>query len=114
VGRYCERGWVYVACDHLGCGGSTIPEGNALNYENVARANDATVKAETQMLESGTLFAEYPRSVWPWVLRGGTLNKPTIFNHAELAATSGPKLRRQQDIVTAAAQDEHAFTWCFH
>jgi pimeloyl-ACP methyl ester carboxylesterase len=165
AGFHCDRGWVFVACDHLGCGDSTIPEGNALDYENVARANDATVQAVMQMLESGTLSAGYPSisgatklgigqsmggcftivaqaqlgtfdgvgilgysgihtvvpsrpggatAVWPWVLRGSTLDKPTIFNQAALAAAAGPKLRGQQDILAAAAQGEHPFTWCFH
>ncbi|MAT49999.1 MAG: hypothetical protein CMK32_02300 [Porticoccaceae bacterium] len=52
---HTDRGWVFVACDHLGVGDSTIPEGNALSYENVARANLATVNAVMEKLEAGTL-----------------------------------------------------------
>jgi pimeloyl-ACP methyl ester carboxylesterase len=61
AGFHCDRGWIFVACDHLGFGDSTIPEGNELDYENIARGNDATVKAVMQKLESGTLLAGYPR-----------------------------------------------------
>jgi pimeloyl-ACP methyl ester carboxylesterase len=60
AGFHCDRGWIFVACDHLGFGDSTVPEGNALNYEIIARANDATVKAVMQKLESGTLLDGYP------------------------------------------------------
>jgi pimeloyl-ACP methyl ester carboxylesterase len=55
AGFHTERGWIVVACDHLGFGGSTIPEGSVLNYDNVASANLATVKAVMAQLESGTL-----------------------------------------------------------
>lgn len=58
---HCDRGWVFVACDHLGFGESSVPEGNALDYENIARGNDATVKAVMQKLEDGTLLEGYPR-----------------------------------------------------
>jgi pimeloyl-ACP methyl ester carboxylesterase len=61
AGFHCDRGWIFVACDHLGFGESTVPEGNALDYENIARGNDAAVKAVMQKLESGTLLAGYPR-----------------------------------------------------
>jgi pimeloyl-ACP methyl ester carboxylesterase len=52
---HTARGWIFVACDHLGVGDSTVPEGNALSYENVARANLATVNAVMEKLHSGTL-----------------------------------------------------------
>jgi pimeloyl-ACP methyl ester carboxylesterase len=58
---HCDRGWIFVACDHLGFGDSTIPAGNTLDYENIARANDATVKAVMQKLEQGTLLDGYTR-----------------------------------------------------
>jgi pimeloyl-ACP methyl ester carboxylesterase len=60
AGFHCGRGWIFVACDHLGFGESTIPAGNALGFENIARGNDATVKAVMQKLQSGTLLSGYP------------------------------------------------------
>jgi pimeloyl-ACP methyl ester carboxylesterase len=60
---HCERGWIFVACDHLGFGDSTIPEVNALDLETIARGNDATVRAVMEKLENGTLFAGYPRVI---------------------------------------------------
>ncbi len=55
AGFHCARGWIFVACDHLGFGDSTIPEGNALDLDNVAAANDATVREIMARLEAGTL-----------------------------------------------------------
>lgn len=52
---HTERGWIFVACDHLGVGDSTVPEGNVLSYENVARANLATVNTVIAKLEGGEL-----------------------------------------------------------
>jgi pimeloyl-ACP methyl ester carboxylesterase len=60
AGWHVGRGWIFVACDHLGFGDSTIPEGNVLNYENVALGNQVTVAAVMDKLESGTLAAGYP------------------------------------------------------
>ena len=55
AGFHCQRGWIFVACDHLGFGDSTIPDGNVLNLDNVAAANDAMVRAVMARLEAGTL-----------------------------------------------------------
>lgn len=60
AGFHCDRGWIFVACDHLGFGDSTIPEGNALNLDNVAAANHATVRAIVARIESGTLAEGLP------------------------------------------------------
>src|SRR5215471_13641112 len=43
AGFHTARGWIVVTCDHLGVGESTVPEGNVLEYEHVARANRAAV-----------------------------------------------------------------------
>lgn len=59
AGYHVQRGWIFVACDHLGVGDSTIPEGNALTYENVARANLASVEAVMAKLGSGQLLAGF-------------------------------------------------------
>ncbi len=60
AGWHVDRGWIIVACDHLGFGDSTVPDGNALNYDNVALGNRATVEAVMAKLESGTLIDGYP------------------------------------------------------
>ena len=59
AGWHAEQGWIFVACDHLGFGDSTIPEGNALDYDNVALGNRATVEAVMGKLESGTLHEDF-------------------------------------------------------
>ena len=50
AGWHVERGWIFVACDHLGFGDSTSPDGNALNYYNTALGNKATVEAVMEKL----------------------------------------------------------------
>ncbi|MHB8463972.1 MAG: alpha/beta fold hydrolase [Acidimicrobiales bacterium] len=60
AGWHVERGWIFVACDHLGFGDSTAPDGNVLNYDNVALANHATVEAVMDKVESGSLLEGYP------------------------------------------------------
>lgn len=55
AGFHTARGWIFVAVDHLGFGESTVPEGNALTYENIARGNHETVRAVMAKLEAGTL-----------------------------------------------------------
>ncbi len=57
---HCDRGWIVVACDHLGFGDSTIPDGNALDLDNIAAANDAAVRAVMTRLEQGTLAPGLP------------------------------------------------------
>lgn len=60
AGFHVARGWIFVACDHLGFGDSTVPEDNALSFENIAAGNDATVRAVMGKLASGTLLENYP------------------------------------------------------
>jgi pimeloyl-ACP methyl ester carboxylesterase len=52
---HTSRGWIFVSCDHLGVGDSTVPEGNVLSYEHVANANLATVNAVMEKLQQGNL-----------------------------------------------------------
>ncbi len=60
AGWHASRGWIFVACDHLGFGDSTVPEGDVLNYDNVALGNKATVKAVLERLAAGDLADGYP------------------------------------------------------
>jgi alpha-beta hydrolase superfamily lysophospholipase len=60
AGWHVARGWIFVACDHLGFGDSTVPEGNVLNYDNVALGNKATVEAVMERLARADLVDDYP------------------------------------------------------
>ena len=60
AGWHVARGWIFVECDHLGFGDATIPEGNALNYDNTAAGNRATVDETMRRLELGTVLDGYP------------------------------------------------------
>ncbi|TVV77143.1 hypothetical protein [Sphingomonas solaris] len=55
AGFHVSRGWIFVAVDHLGFGESTVPDGNALDLDNIAAANHATVAEVMRRLEDGTL-----------------------------------------------------------
>lgn len=55
AGWHAARGWIFVAIDHLGFGDSTTPEGNVLNYDNVAAANKVAVDHVIELLGAGTL-----------------------------------------------------------
>jgi pimeloyl-ACP methyl ester carboxylesterase len=52
---HCARGWVFVACDHLGVGDSTTPDLEALTFERLAAANDATARRVVELLLDGTV-----------------------------------------------------------
>jgi hypothetical protein len=60
AGWHSKRGWIFVACDPLGFGDSTVPAGNDLNFENIALGNRATVEAIVYKLETGSLMENYP------------------------------------------------------
>lgn len=58
---HAERGWIFVACDHLCVGESSIPSNFAgVSYETVAAVNAATVEKVTALLASGDIDAEFP------------------------------------------------------
>lgn len=52
---HAERGWLFVAVDHLGVGASSLPVPEALTFEVLAAANDAVVRAVVDRLRVGTL-----------------------------------------------------------
>ncbi|WP_257540476.1 serine aminopeptidase domain-containing protein [Sphingobium sp. CFD-1] len=60
AGYHNARGWIVVACDHLGFGDSTIPDDDKLDLDIVAAANDATVRAIMDRIEAGTLVDNFP------------------------------------------------------
>jgi pimeloyl-ACP methyl ester carboxylesterase len=55
AGFHTARGWIVVACDHLGFGESSILDDGVLNYDNTALGNLATVNEVMRRIESGTL-----------------------------------------------------------
>jgi pimeloyl-ACP methyl ester carboxylesterase len=60
AGWHASRGWVVVAVDHVGTGDSSVPRPDRLTYEDIARANAATVEAVSARLAAGTLADGYP------------------------------------------------------
>ena len=52
---HTARGWVVIACDHLGVGDSSQPDPGELTYARLAAANDAAVRVLLEQLKSGTL-----------------------------------------------------------
>jgi len=55
--HHVRAGFIFVACDHLGVGQSSLPDPAALDFETVPAANRATVETVMERLESGTLIA---------------------------------------------------------
>ena len=54
AGYHCDRGWIFVSCDHLGAGDSSLPEdAHLLNYETLSRVNLATVTSVLNKLAEG-------------------------------------------------------------
>ncbi len=71
AGWHTERGWVFVAVDHLGVGQSTVPEGNVLDYDNIPRSNQQVVDAVMARLVAGTIADDMPPLVGATVLGFG-------------------------------------------
>jgi pimeloyl-ACP methyl ester carboxylesterase len=57
---HVAQGWVFVACDHLGFGDSTIPDDHVLDLDIVAAGNDAAVRVVMEGLAAGTLIDGLP------------------------------------------------------
>ena len=61
AGWHTSRGWIFVACDHLHCGGSSQPTDPAkITYEHLVAANQATVQHVLGLLADGSLADEVP------------------------------------------------------
>ena len=52
--------WIFVACDPLGTGDSSIPDPYSLTLEAITAANKATVEHVMALLQSGELDISYP------------------------------------------------------
>jgi alpha-beta hydrolase superfamily lysophospholipase len=55
AGHHARRGFAFVACDHLGVGGSTPVDPFDLTFENMATANHLTSSSVVDRLRSGAL-----------------------------------------------------------
>lgn len=55
-----NQGWIFVACDHLGVGESSVPAPDVLTLEAIAQANKATVEHVMTKLSDGSLAAGFP------------------------------------------------------
>lgn len=57
---HTDRGWIFVAIDHLGVGESSIHDGSKLNFKNLPAANQSAEEHILSRLQDGTLLAGYP------------------------------------------------------
>lgn len=90
VDHLASRGYLAVACDHLGVGESSHPEPDLLTLDALGAANDATVRGVLALLRSGELDG-LPASIPPFVLgagqsMGGCLLIVQQANHATFGA----------------------------
>jgi len=53
---HVAKGSIFIACDHIGVGGSSIPAG-AFNHSDIARVNAAVVRTVLAKLSDGSLVA---------------------------------------------------------
>jgi pimeloyl-ACP methyl ester carboxylesterase len=60
-----HHGWIYVACDHLGVGGSSVPDRSLTTLPAVLAANGATVDHVLRLLAEGAVSADIPPIVDP-------------------------------------------------
>ncbi len=65
---HTDRGWIFVECDHLGVGDSTIPGPGTLTIARAAAANKAAVEAVLGMLRTGGLHPGLSPVAHPVVL----------------------------------------------
>jgi len=52
---HTDRGWIFVACDHLGFGDATVPAVDVLDYDNIALGNLVTIQTVLAKLRDGEL-----------------------------------------------------------
>ena len=68
AGWHASRGWIFVACDHLGVGESSLPDRDKLVYQTVSAANHATVQGVLQRLADGSVAQAFPAIKDPVVI----------------------------------------------
>ncbi len=66
AGYHADRqGWIFVACDHLGVGHSSVPDSSLTTLPAVLAANRATVDHVVRLLGEGSLSEHIPPIVDP-------------------------------------------------
>jgi pimeloyl-ACP methyl ester carboxylesterase len=85
--HHAERGWLFVAIDHLGVGDSTKPDPLSLTFERLAAANDAASRFIIDGLRTGTLVAglgpiEITRTIGMGHSTGGCITIITQGRHS--------------------------------
>ena len=66
AGYHADRdGWIFVACDHLGAGDSSIPDPERVTFDVVTAANGAVVDQVLELLRCGSLAPDVPPMVDP-------------------------------------------------
>ena len=66
AGYHADRdGWIFVACDHLGAGDSSIPDPERVTFDVVTAANGAVVDHVLELLRCGSLAPDVPPMVDP-------------------------------------------------
>ena len=72
AGWHADRGWIFVACDHLCVGESAVPTNSGtLSIEDLAAFNHATASEVLRILAAGELTPELPAINNPIVLAIG-------------------------------------------
>jgi pimeloyl-ACP methyl ester carboxylesterase len=84
---HCDRGFAFVACDHLLVGDSDQPDTFSLTYENLAAANQAAARQIIAGLRAGDLLPDLPALALGSVVgmgqsMGGCLLTVQQANHA--------------------------------
>lgn len=65
AGFHAARGWIFVAMDHLGCGGSSLHDGDRLDFSTLTRAAFAAEQEILARLANGVLTPGYPPVLQP-------------------------------------------------
>jgi pimeloyl-ACP methyl ester carboxylesterase len=65
---HVDRGWLFLAIDHLGVGESSLPDPALLTFECMANANAAATQAIVSGLRSGTLLESLGPLETPFVI----------------------------------------------
>jgi pimeloyl-ACP methyl ester carboxylesterase len=60
AGWHVDRGWIFVSCDHLGVGDSSLPDASRLTFTPVVAANDRAASVVLERLAKGTLADGFP------------------------------------------------------
>lgn len=69
AGWHTDRGWIFVASDHLACGDSTrVDDLTAITWDHLVAANHATAAHILAMLREGTVHEDLPPVVDPFTI----------------------------------------------